>query len=162
MLKFWVFRSETREKLSKEIERIEFKIARRLFIGIHKPQSIDSYRGLKTRFIAVEPAIEDQTRGFVNKEARWIKIAIEKLSSIQKVSRWIEVAIESYRECNKKKLKSSIGRIAIERYRDCSKIVFQRREKHKYECNQTCYSNKDPSNILSSQNHLSTRKMLST
>ena len=42
--------------------------------------------------------------------------------------------------------------------RDCSKIVFQRREKHRYECNQTCYSTKDSNNILNSQKHLSTRK----
>ena len=45
----------------------------------------------------------------------------------------------------------------VESYRDCLKIVFQRTEKHRYECNQACYSTKD-SNILSSQKHLSTRK----
>ena len=72
-----MFGSERRGKLSREIKRIESKIARRLLIGIHKPRSIESYRGLKTCFIAVEPTIEDQTRGFVNKEARWIETAIE-------------------------------------------------------------------------------------
>ena len=41
---------------------------------------------------------------------------------------------------------------------DCLKTVFQRREKHKHECNQTCNSTKDPNNILNSQNHLSTKK----
>ena len=46
-------------------------------------------------------------------------------------------------------------------YQDCLKTIFQRREKHKYECNQACNSTKDPSNILSSQNHLLT-KILST
>ena len=30
------------------------------------------------------------------------------------------------------------------------KTVFQRREKHKHKCNQTCYTTKDPNNILSS------------
>ena len=40
--------------------------------------------------------------------------------------------------------------------RDCLKTIFQRREKHKDECNKTCNSTKDPNNILSSQNHLST------
>ena len=69
------------------------------------------------RHFAVEPAIEDLTRGFLNKEDQWIEIAIE-LSTIHKFSQWIEVAIESYRECDKKKLKSSIGRIAIKRYQD--------------------------------------------
>ena len=34
----------------------------------------------------------------------------------------------------------------------------QRREKHINECNQACYSTKDPINILSSQKHLSTQK----
>ena len=43
-------------------------------------------------------------------------------------------------------------------YWDCSKIVFQRREKHRHECNQACYSTKDPTNMLGSQKHLSTRK----
>ena len=47
-------------------------------------------------------------------------------------------------------------------YQDCLKIVFQRREKHRYECNQACYSTKDPNNILGFQKHLLTRKMLST
>ena len=42
--------------------------------------------------------------------------------------------------------------------RDCLKIVFQIREKHKHECNQTCNSTKDPNNILNSQNHLSIKK----
>ena len=38
---------------------------------------------------------------------------------------------------------------------------FSRKEKHRYECNQACNSTKDPVNILSSQDHLST-KILST
>ena len=33
-----------------------------------------------------------------------------------------------------------------------------RREKHRYECNQTCNSTKDPNNILTSQKLLLTRK----
>ena len=49
----------------------------------------------------------------------------------------------------------------IEKLSRCAKTVFQRREKHKHECNQTCYSTKDPNNILSSQKHLSSRKMSS-
>ena len=55
--------------------------------------------------LAIKPTIEDLTRGFVNKEARWIEVAIEELSRRQKVSQLIELAIESYRECDKKKLK---------------------------------------------------------
>jgi len=33
---------------------------------------------------------------------------------------------------------------------------FSIREKHRYECNQTCNSTKDPNNILTFQKHLST------
>ena len=39
-----------------------------------------------------------------------------------------------------------------------AKIVFQRRENDKNECNQACYSTKDPINILSSKKYLSTKK----
>ena len=49
----------------------------------------------------------------------------------------------------------------IEKLSRCAKTVFQRREKHKQECNQACYPTKDPNNIVISQNHLSTRKMTS-
>ena len=102
-------------------------------------------------------ANEDQTRGFLDKEARWIEVTIEQLSRRQKVSRLIELAIESYRECDEKQLK---GRLSIESYQDCLKTVFQKREKHRYECNQTCSLNTYPNNILRSQNHLSTIKMM--
>ena len=38
------------------------------------------------------------------------------------------------------------------------KNSFSRREKHRYECNQAYNTTKDPINILSFQNHLSTKK----
>ena len=53
----------------------------------------------------IDPANEDLTRGFLNKEAQWIEVAIEELSRRQKVSRLIKLTIESYRECDKKQLK---------------------------------------------------------
>ena len=96
MLKFQVFGSERRGKLSRKIKRIESKIARRLLIGIHKPRSIESYRGLKMCLLAIKPTIEDLTRGFLNKEAQWIEVTIDDLSRRQKVSQLIELAIESY------------------------------------------------------------------
>ena len=43
--------------------------------------------------------------------------AIEYLSRRQKLSRWIEKLLRNYRDCNKKKLKSSIDSIAVERCR---------------------------------------------
>ena len=68
----------------------------------------------------------------------------------------------SYRECDNKKLKGldrwPICQELSRSYRDCLKIVFQRREEHRYECNQTCYSTNDPINIWSSQKHLLTKK----
>ena len=145
--------------------RIDLKLRGAYIQKSHKARSIESYQALKRRVLAIEPAIEDLTRGFLNNEARWIEVAIEELSRRQKVSRLIELAIESYRECDKKKLKGLdrqlIYRKLSRSYRDCLKIVFQRRDKHRYECNQACYSTKDPNNILSSQKHLSTQKMLS-
>ena len=44
----------------------------------------------------------------------------------------------------------------VEKVSRLLKNSFLRREKHRYECNQACNSTKDPINILSSQNHLST------
>ena len=84
---------------------------------------------------------------------------IEQLSRRQKLSRWIEKLSRSYRDCNKEKLKNlnrqPSCREVLKSYRDCLKPVFQRREKHRHECNQACYSTKDPINIISSQKHLS-------
>ena len=33
------------------------------------------------RLLAIEPAIKDLTRGFLNKEAQWIEVAIEETES---------------------------------------------------------------------------------
>ena len=88
--------------------------------------------GLRSRQAAIEPD---------SQKPWWIKFAI--------------IAIE------KRSLRGLIDSLVVERCRDCSKTIFQRREKHRHECNQTCYSTKDPNNILNSQNHISTRKMLS-
>ena len=105
--------------------------------------------------------------------------AIEHLSSIHKLPRWIEKLLRSYRDkfsktsmdrnCDNNFRERKIKRLDIQpSYRevlrsclDYSKIVFQRREKHRYECNQAFYSTKEPNNILSSQKHLSTKKMSS-
>ena len=116
---------------------------------------------IKTR----EITIEDLSRGVHSKRVSMDREAIEHLLSIQRVSRWIKQLSRSYQECDKKKLKwldrqPSYQEVSSS-YRDYLKTVFQRREKHRHECNQTCYSTKDPNNILSSQNHLSTRKMSS-
>ena len=57
-------------------------------------RSIERYRELKTRVLFVEELSRICREVSTAKRSRWIKVAIEKLSSIQKVSRWIEVAIE--------------------------------------------------------------------
>ena len=106
------------------------------------------------------------------------RTAIEHLPSRQKVSRWIKNLSRSYQDKVQKarcieialtfiKTRRKRGSIDsnlskdVEKLSRCAKIVFQRRKKHIYECNQTCYSTKDPKNMLNSQNHLSTRKMTS-
>ena len=66
------------------------------------------------------------------------------------------------REAIKNTIKSSwrvsIDSLSVESYRDCLKTIFQRREKHRYECIQACYLIKNSKNILSSQKHLSIKK----
>ena len=94
-------------------------------------------------------------RGIHSKVTLMDREAIEHLSNIQKLPRWIKKLLRSYRD---KFSKTSMDRNCDNNCRDCPKIVFQRREKHKYERNQACYSTKDPNNILSFQKNLSTRK----
>ena len=84
--------------------------------------------------------------------------AIKHLLSRQKVSRWIEIALTSIETRRKMGLMDSNLSRGVEKFSRCAKTVFQRREKHRHECNQTCYSTKDPNNILSSQKHPSTIK----
>ena len=92
------------------------------------------------------------------------RTTIEKLSRGQKLSWSIHLAIERCRDCDKQQQKGSIDKLSIERCRGAVEIAlkqFLKREKQRYECNQTCNSTKDPNNILTSQKHLSTRKMSS-
>ena len=83
----------------------------------------------------------------------------KKLDGSRSYQEVVEIAI-------KRKLKSSIDKPGIERCQEAVEIAlktdFQRKKKHRYECNQTCNSTKDPNNILSFQNHLLTGKILST
>ena len=82
--------------------------------------------------------------------------AVEKLSRRQELSRSIHRVSKSYRECDKKKLKKLDRQQGIEEVSSqLLKLVFQDEKKHRYECNPTCNSTNDPTNILSSQNHLS-------
>ena len=60
--------------------RIDLKLRGAYIQKSHKARSIESYQALKRRVLAIEPAIEDLTRGFLNNEARWIEVAIEELS----------------------------------------------------------------------------------
>ena len=113
-----------------------------------------------------ELVVEELSRGVHYKRGSMDREGIENLLGIQKLSRWIKQLLRSYRECDKKKLKGldrqPSCREVSNSYRDYLKTIFQRREKHRHECNQACSITKDPNNILSSQNHLSTRKMSST
>ena len=52
---------------------------------------------------------------FTTKRSSMDQETIEKLLRRQKLSRWIEVLLRSCRDCDKKKLKSSIDKLGIER-----------------------------------------------
>ena len=158
--------------------RNERNVTQTLYIEIHVSRWIERCRELsriKTCKLTVEELSRIYREVFIAKGSRWIeKLSsiqkvprwIEQLSSIQKVPRWIEQLSSNYRECDKKKLKrlnrQPSCREVSSSCQDYLKIVFQRREKYRYECNQPCYSTKDPNNILNSQKHLSTRKILIT
>ena len=97
--------------------RLDLKSRGTYIQKFHKARSIESYRALKRHVLAIEPTIEDLTRGFLNNEARWIEVAIEKLLRRQKVSRLIELAIESYQECDKIQLKG------LDRQPSCQELL---------------------------------------
>ena len=53
----------------------------RNFIKLDQLRTIKSYRVLKRHVLAIEPAIKDLTRGFLNNEAQWIEVAIKEIES---------------------------------------------------------------------------------
>ena len=121
----------------------------------------------------VSRSIEGCQESIEKKPTLMDREAIKHLSRRQKLSRSIYLTIERCLGVHSKA--GSMDRGAIEEtgdflidppsYREVLKLLknsFSRREKHRYECNQACNSTKDLNNILTSQNHLSTRKMLST
>ena len=105
------------------------------------------------------------------------RAAIKQLLARQKLSRWIKNLWRSYRDkfqkvsmdkkCNKifpeKKSKGLDRYLSVE---ICLEVVVLDKKKKKSkrgktqrsECNQASYLTKDPSNMLSSQKHLSIRK----
>ena len=85
---------------------------------------------------------------------------IKELSRRHEHSRLIHLAIRRSQDCNKKQLKSSIDKLGVEEVSRLLKNSFSRREKRIYECIQACNSTNDPNSILTTQNHLSTKKTL--
>ena len=91
---------------------------------------------------------------------------IEWLSSIYRANRRFldgsRICREAIENTIKRRSKGLIDRLDIERYQEAvelEKNSFSKRGKtHRKECNQASYSTKDPNNLLSFQNHLSTRK----
>ena len=57
--------------------RSDLKLRGAFIQELHKAQSIKSYRALKRHVLVVE----DLKKGFLNNEARWIKVAIEQTKS---------------------------------------------------------------------------------
>ena len=74
---------------------------------------------------------------------------------------WIENVIRSVKKSSTRVSIDSYLSRAVEKLSRWAKTIFQRREKHINKCNQACYPTKYPNSILSSQKHLSTRKMSS-
>ena len=78
------------------------------------------------------------------------RICIEAIETNSKKFWWIEIVLTSVEKGRSKVLIDSKLLRVVEKLLRCAKTVFQRREKHKNECNQACYSTKDPVNIISS------------
>ena len=94
--------------------------------------------------------------------SRWIeKLSRSYRNKFQK-AQWIEIALTSIEKGRSKILMDSQLSRAVENLLRLLKNSFSRREKHIYECNQTCNSTKDPNNILISQKHLLIKKNVRT
>ena len=70
------------------------------------------------------------------------RICREAIKTNSRKLRWIENVLRS--------VEKSSPRVSIDSYllRSCRDGVFQRREKHRNECNQACYPTKDSTNIF--------------
>ena len=102
----------------------------------------------------------EQTESFSMDQESIKNLSRSYQDKVQK-ARCIEIALTFIKTRRKRgSIDSNLSK-GVEKLSRCAKIVFQRRKKHIYECNQTCYSTKYPKNMLNSQNHLSTRKMTS-
>ena len=90
-------------------------------------------------------------------EAQSIDLAVEKLLRRQELSRSIHQVSRRCRDCDKK---TSLEARQIAKCRggveQAFKNSFSRREKYRYECNQTCNTTNDWNTIWTSQKHLST------
>ena len=124
------FRKVKGQKLLTEIERNEIWITRTLFIDSHNSRQIErcrevsSFKGMKR--YSYQAAIQ---RCPQQKEAR----RIQEILSIYRGDKNFLDGSKSYRNCDKKKLKSSIDKPSAKRCvkelsrscQDCSKTVFQ-------------------------------------
>ena len=133
-------------------------------------------RGIETpveggveKMIVDSRGIEDVLRNN-STESRTEAQSIHQVSRSYRGCRTILDRSAKYREAVgiviRKSWRSSTDSKVSRRYRGgvkpAFKSSFSRWEKHKHECNPTCNSTNDSNNILSSQNHLSIKKKLST
>ena len=163
-VEFEEFGWERSENLSREIVENEIIFALTLYIENHKAWWIERCRNVssfKTRELTIKELSRICREVSTAKGARWIK----KLSSIYQASRKFLDGSSSYwaaiENAIKRSWRGSIDNLAVERCLAAVKIAqkqFFKKRKHIYECNQACYSTKDPNSILSSQKHLSTRR----
>ena len=111
--RFWVVKSQQE---SREIEKNEPEIAQILYIKHVKTRQIERCWGLNFDRCIYRATIQRCPQQI---KARWI----EELSSIYRGDRNFLDGSRSYRDYDKKKLKSSIDSLVVERYRGAVDIA---------------------------------------
>ena len=99
----WEWSLEWRDKgYWERLKRNEAGFARTLYIEAHNSRQIKRYREVLNFKGSTATALEQLSKGFRSKEARWIEVAIEHPEGFS-------MDQSSYRECNKKQMKGLDG-----------------------------------------------------
>ena len=156
--KWEMFGREREVPLSREIGEKWEKFVLKLYIENTK---LNGSRGVKSCWALIHDifSVEVLSRAVHSKETLMDRTTIEPTESFSMDREFVEkLSRQILKSFNGSRLRLLLSR-GVEKLSRCAKTIFQRREKHKNECNQACYSTKDPINILNSQKHLSPRKI---
>ena len=118
--RFWEVKSQQE---SREIEKNEPEIAWILYIEPFKSRQNESCREVSRFKLRQMHLSNSYPEVSIAKTGSMDRRVIKHLSRRQKLSRWIEELSRSYRDCDKKKLKSLIDSLAIERCREAVEIA---------------------------------------